>query len=65
MLNVAESIPGKGCTDLYCARGTHEGVLPMRVGGATSQLDRQSLTPLSLAGCGQLQLEVPHYTARS
>ena len=29
-----------------------QGVLPMRVGGATSQLDLPSLTPLSVAGCG-------------
>ena len=36
-----------------------QGVLPMRVwgGGATSQLDAPSLTPLSVAGCGRLQLE--------
>ena len=39
------------CTDLYYARGA-QGVLPMRVGGATSQLDLPSLTPLSGAGCG-------------
>ena len=32
----------------------HEG------GGATSQLDLPSLTPLSAAGCGRLQLGVPH-----
>ena len=32
----------------------------MRVGGATSQLDLLSLTPLSVAGCGLLQLGVPH-----
>ena len=31
----------------------HEG------GGATSQLDPPSLTPLSVAGCGRLQLGVP------
>ena len=30
----------------------------MRVGGATSQLDLLSLTPLSVAGCGWLQLGV-------
>ena len=30
----------------------------MRVGGATSQLDLPSLTPLSVAACGRLQLEV-------
>ena len=28
-----------------------QGVLPMRVGGATSQLDLPSLTPLSVADC--------------
>ena len=32
----------------------------MRVGGKTSQLDLLSLTPLSVAGCGRLQL-VPHW----
>ena len=37
--------------------------LPIRVGGATSQLDVPSLTPLSLAGCGRLQLGVPHWAA--
>ena len=33
--------------------------MPMRVGGATTQLDLPSLTPLSVAGCGRLQLGVP------
>ena len=33
----------------------------MRIGGATSQLDLSSLTPLSIAGCGRLQLGVPHW----
>ena len=47
---VARSIPLR-CTDLYYARGA-QGVLPMRVGCATSQLDLPSLTPLSVAGCG-------------
>ena len=47
---VARSIPLR-CTDLYYVRGA-QGVLPMRVGGATSQLDPPSLTPLSVAGCG-------------
>ena len=46
---VARSILPR-CTDLYYARGT-QGVVPMRVGGATSQLDLPSLTPLSVAGC--------------
>ena len=44
---------------ILCTRrsgGTaHEG------GGATSQLDLPSLTPLSVAGCGRLQLGVPHW----
>ena len=43
---------------ILCTRrsgGTaHEG------GSATSQLDQPSLTPLSVAGCGRLQLGVPH-----
>ena len=47
---VARSNPAE-CTDLYYAQGA-QGVLPMRVGGATSQLDLPSLTPLSVAGCG-------------
>ena len=33
----------------------------MRAGGATSQLDIPSLTPLSIAGCGRLQQGVPHW----
>ena len=47
---VARWIPLR-CTELYYARGA-QGVLPMRVGGATSELDLPSLTPLSVAGCG-------------
>ena len=58
---VARSIPLR-CTDLYYARGA-QGALPMRVGGATSQLDLPSLTPLSVAGCGWLQLGVPQWAA--
>ena len=56
---VARLIPLR-CTDLYYARGA-QGVLPLRVGGATSQLDLPSLTPLSVAGCCRLQLGVPHW----
>ena len=56
---VARSIPLR-CTDLYYARGA-QGVLPIRVGGATSQLDLPSLTPLSVDGCGWLQLGVPQW----
>ena len=62
MLMVAGSFPVYGCDDLYYARrrsgGTaHEG------GGTTSQLDLPFLTPLSEAGCGRLQLGVPHWAA--
>ena len=47
-------------TDLYYARGA-QGVLPMRVGDATSQLDLSSLMPLSVAGCGRMQLGAPRW----
>ena len=41
---------------ILCTR-SYRGLLPMRVEGATGQLDLPSLTPLSAAGCGRLQ---PH-----
>ena len=50
---VARSNPAE-CTDLYYARGA-QGVLPMRVGGATSQLDLPSLAKLDKIG----QLDLP------
>ena len=37
------------------------GTALCRVGGATSQLDLPSLTPLSVTGCGQLQLGAPNW----
>ena len=55
---VARSIP-RGCIDLYYARSA-QGVLPMRVWGATSQFDLPSSSPLSVAGCGRLELGVPN-----
>ena len=55
-----ESRPWLSCTDLYYVRGA-QGVLPMKVGGATSQLDLPSLMPLSVADCGRLQLVVPNF----
>ena len=58
VLKVARSNLRWGYTDLYYARGA-QGVLPMRVRGATSQLDQPSLTSLFVAGCGRLQLGVP------
>ena len=57
---VASPAVAISCTDLYYAR-LAKGVLPMRVGGATSQLDLQSLTPLSIAGCGRLQQGVLYW----
>ena len=56
----AGSIPGRGCTDLYCVRGD-QGVLPMTVGVTASRLDLPSLSPLSVAGCGRLKLGVAHW----
>ena len=44
---------------ILCTR--HSGVLPKRVGCVTSQLDLPSLTPLSVACCGRLQLGVNHW----
>ena len=44
---------------IICTR--RSGVLPMRVGGATTQLDLPPLTPLSVDGCGIVQLGVPHW----
>ena len=37
------------------------GTALCRVGGATSELDLPLLTPLSVAGCGRLQLGAPHW----
>ena len=46
--------------DLYHARGAQR-LLPMRVECATSEFDLPSLTSLSVAGCGRLQLGVHHW----
>ena len=43
---------------ILCTR--HSGGTAHEGGGATSQLDLPSLTPLYVAGCGRLQLVVPH-----
>ena len=45
---------------IYSVYEGAQGVLPMMARGVTSQLDLQSLTPLSVAGCGRLQLGVAH-----
>ena len=52
--------PGSGCTDLYNEPGA-QGVLPMKEGGTTSQLDLPNFRPLSVAGCGRLQAGDPHW----
>ena len=55
-----ESYLWLSCTDLHYAQSA-QLVLPMRVGGAPIQFDLPSLTPLYVAGCGRLQLGVPHW----
>ena len=59
MKKVVGCIPGRCCTDLYCARGA-QGVLPCKGWGLkASQLNLPSLSPVSVAGCDRLKLEVP------
>ena len=56
-------VPGQTERDLYvlCASDA-QGVLPWEWRGVTaSQLDLPSLTPLSAASCGRLQLEAAHW----
>ena len=57
---VAMSIPADAAL-IYTMHEALGGVLLIRVGGETSQLDLPSLMPLSVAGCGQLQLRVPRW----
>ena len=45
---------------ILCTRRSG-GTAQEGVGCVTSQLDLSSLTPLSVAGYGRLQLEVPHW----
>ena len=42
-----------------CNTWSSGGTPLCRVGGATTQLDLPSLTPLSVASCGRLQLGAP------
>ena len=59
MRNVAGPILCSGCTDLHCKY--RQGILPCKGWGVTaSQLELSSLTPLSVAGCGRLQVGVAH-----
>ena len=62
MLKLQGRFPEAALIHTICTRrsaGTQ--VLPIRVGVATSQLDLPSLSPLSVAGRGRLQLGVPHW----
>ena len=59
MLKVIRSTPGTCCTDSYCARWA-QGYSPWGWGLTATQFDLPSLTPLSVAGCGRLQLGVAH-----
>ena len=61
--NILGSSPGLTERDLYvlCASGA-QVVLPCEGRGVTaSQLDLPPYTPLSVAGCGRLQLEAAHW----
>ena len=47
---------------MYCALVALRGYCPVKCRAVTaSQLDLPSLTPLSVAGCGQLQLGAAHW----
>ena len=46
---------------VVCNTCSSGGTALCRVGRATSQLDLPSLTPLSVGGCGWLQLGAPHW----
>ena len=52
--------PAEDAPIITVPQGAQEALI-MRVGGATSQLDLKSLTPLSVASCGGLQLEFAHW----
>ena len=59
MLKVARQIPAEAVLIILCTR--HSGDTTHYGGGETSQLDLPSLTPLSIADGGRLQLGVPHW----
>ena len=64
MLKVAglqDRIPGVAELHRFILCTRRSGGTAHKGGGATSQLDLPSLTPLSVAGCGRLQLGVPHW----
>ena len=63
MLKVAGSIPLEAAPIYTVHEGAHAAVDTAHKGdgGATSQLDLPSLTPLSVAGCGPLHITVAHW----
>ena len=58
---VARSIPGDLKLHRFILCMMHLGSTAHQGGGVTSPLDLPSLMPFSVAGCGQLLLEVPHW----
>ena len=59
--NVARSIPAVAELHRFILCTRRSGGTAHVGGGCDSQLDLPSLTPLSVAGCGRLQLGVPHW----
>ena len=60
---VGSSILFRGWDNLYCCTSGAHGALPCKEWGITTcQLDLPSLTPVSVDGCGRLQLWVTHWT---
>ena len=57
----ARSNPGAANLLLFILNTILSGGATQEGGGATSQLDIPSLTPLSVASCGLLQLGVPQW----
>ena len=59
MLKLQDRFPVELRLHRFILLTRRSGLLPIRVGGATSQLDLPSLTPLSVPDCGPLQLGGP------
>ena len=62
-VEISGSSPGLTERDLYvlCTSGAQRVLSCEGRGVSVSQLDLPSLTPLSVAGCGRLQLEAAHW----
>ena len=55
MLKLQDRFPVELTLHRFTLCTRHSGDTAVRVGGATSQLDPPSLTPLPVTGCGRLQ----------